>query len=57
MENLGKLQWGAMKKIFCYLQCTEGYGFKFQSNLDNQNQQKLLIIRWCDLDWGRDVNT
>jgi hypothetical protein len=25
--------------------------------LDNQNQQKLLFIRWCDLDWGRDVNT
>lgn len=57
MANLGTLQWRAMKKIFCYLQCTKGHGLKFQSNLDNQNQQKLLIIRWCDLDWGRDVNT
>jgi hypothetical protein len=57
MANFGTLQWGAMKQIFCYLQCTKGYGLKFQSNLDNQNQQKLLFIRWCDLDWGRDVNT
>lgn len=44
MANPSTLQWGAMKQIFCYLQCTEGYGLKFQSNLDNQNQQKLLGV-------------
>jgi hypothetical protein len=44
MANPSTLQWGVMKQIFCYLQCTEGYGLKFQSNLDNQNQQKLLIV-------------
>jgi hypothetical protein len=26
MANLATLQWGAMKQIFCYLQCTKGYG-------------------------------
>ncbi len=29
MANLDTFQWGAMKQIFCYLQCTKVYGLKF----------------------------
>jgi hypothetical protein len=57
MANVGMFHWGVVKQIFYYLQGAKDYDLKFQSNLDNQNQPKLQIIRWCDLDWCGDVDT